>query len=59
MPKLTEKLRYRPTNGNLLVPGLGFDSLYDLEYSPYDKDGKSDEKDHAEPIHRPMERLYE
>ena len=43
----------------LLVPGLGFDSLYDLEYSPYDKDGKRDEKDHAEPIHRPMERLYE
>ena len=46
-------------NPNSLIPGFRFDSLYNLDYSPDDKDGKRDEKDHAKPIHRPMERLYE
>ena len=43
----------------LLVFCFRFNGLHDLEYSSYDKNGKSDEKDHAEPIHRPMEHLYE
>ena len=48
-----------PTNWNLLVLGFRFDNLHYFEYSPDDKDGKRDKKDHTEPIHRPMERLYE
>ena len=47
------------TKLNLLVFRFRFDGLYNNEYSPYDKDGKRDEKDHTEPIHRLMERLYE
>ena len=47
------------TNSNLLVLRFRFNGLHNLKHSPYDKDGKRDEKDHAEPIHRPMERLYE
>ena len=43
----------------LLVFCFRFDGVHNLEYSPYDKDGKRDEKDHAKPIHRPMERLHE
>ena len=48
-----------PINQNLLGLLFGFNSLHDHEYSPYDKDWKRDEKGHAEPIHRLMERLYE
>ena len=49
----------RPINSNLLVFCFRFNGPHNLEYSPYDKDSKRDEKDHAEPIHRLMERLYE
>ena len=43
----------------LLVFCFRFNGPHNLEYSPYDKDRKRDEKDHAEPIHRSRERLYE
>ena len=54
-----DHLAVTPINTNLLVLCFRFNGLHNLEYSPYDKDRKRDEKDHAEPIHRSMERLYE
>ena len=38
---------------------VGFEDLNDHDDSPDDKNGKRDEKDHAKPIYRPMERFYE
>ncbi|MBQ1635360.1 MAG: hypothetical protein II102_01990, partial [Bacteroidales bacterium] len=43
----------------LLVLVFGSDDLHNFNYSSYDKNENSDEKNYAKPVHRPMERLYE
>ena len=41
-----------PINWNLLVLCFRFNGLHNLEYSPYDKDRKRDEKDRNQSIGR-------